>query len=230
MSTDAAKDTGDIERVVVFGATGRTGRAVVDELLDHGYEVTAFARSPENVTDRHRHDRLRVVGGDVLVPADVERAMAGQDAVVIALGLSASPLRARLGIGLTTPIDVCSRGTRNVLDAIEFANGDRLVCESAWGVGETRESPPWYVRLLYRLLLKDVLADKEVQEAMIRRSGTEWVIVQPVSLTDGPATDAGQVRFDGTVRGSRVSRTDVAHYCVEAIETDEYVHRTATVS
>ena len=71
-------------KVLVIGATGRTGRHAVRQLLAGGYEVTAFARDPSAVTERN--ERLRVVQGDARDPASIDRAMHGQDAVLVAFG------------------------------------------------------------------------------------------------------------------------------------------------
>ncbi len=67
-------------QIVIFGATGATGRCLVGQALDQGYDVTAFARNPAGVTTEHV--RLSIVRGDVFQKASVQEAVANQDAVL----------------------------------------------------------------------------------------------------------------------------------------------------
>ena len=71
-------------RITVFGATGRTGRHIVDQALARGYEVTAFARSPGRLGAEHKH--LEIVQGDIREAEKVDRAIEGAEAVISALG------------------------------------------------------------------------------------------------------------------------------------------------
>ncbi|HWM52138.1 MAG TPA: NAD(P)H-binding protein, partial [Thermoplasmata archaeon] len=71
-------------KVVVFGATGETGRHLTERALRAGHTVTAFARDPTRMPIVH--ERLRVVRGDVLDPPSVDRVIPGHDAVLSALG------------------------------------------------------------------------------------------------------------------------------------------------
>ncbi|MBF6480367.1 NAD(P)-dependent oxidoreductase, partial [Nocardia cyriacigeorgica] len=71
-------------RIAIFGATGTLGRHVLERALRQGHEVTALTRDASRVSTTH--DNLRVLEGDVLDPAAVEGAVAGQDAVLISLG------------------------------------------------------------------------------------------------------------------------------------------------
>ena len=81
-------------KIAVFGATRGTGRAVVEQALARGHEVTAFARNPAAVAASHA--RLRVVQGDAFDAAAVARAVQGQDAVVSSLGWIQGRRRARV--------------------------------------------------------------------------------------------------------------------------------------
>src|SRR5262249_9053639 len=107
------KQTEAAMKVIVIGATGGSGLAAVEHLLAEGHEVTAFARNPGKIA--MRSDRLHRCAGDALSVDEVERAVAGHDAVVVTLGISENPLRVRLFGPAHTPIDVRSRGTRHVI-------------------------------------------------------------------------------------------------------------------
>src|SRR5688572_29244992 len=97
-------------KILVIGSTGGSGRAAVERLSSDGHEVTAFVRRPAPAGG----PTLRAIQGDVMNPADVERAVSGQDAVIVTLGISENPLRIRLLGPARTPPDVRSAGTRNV--------------------------------------------------------------------------------------------------------------------
>src|SRR5262249_30566164 len=103
-------------KVLVFGSTGGSGRAAVNELLAEGHEVTAFVRRASALDVRS--DRLRIVEGDAMKPADVERAVQGQDAVIVTLGIRENAVRVRLLGAGRTPMDIRSTGTRNVIAAM----------------------------------------------------------------------------------------------------------------
>jgi putative NADH-flavin reductase len=70
-------------KVIVFGATGPTGRRAVGEALAKGHEVTAFVRDPSKLVKNH--ERLTVVQGDALDPSSVEKALVGHEAVLVCL-------------------------------------------------------------------------------------------------------------------------------------------------
>src|SRR5437879_2311186 len=114
-----------VTRVLVVGATGGSGRQLVAQALERGYDVTAPARNPAALD--LTHPRLRVVGGNVLDPASLDEAARGQDAVLCALGHKKFFL----------PNQILSEGTRNPVRAMETQHVDRLVCETALGLGDS---------------------------------------------------------------------------------------------
>ncbi len=117
-------------RVLVVGASRGSGAAAVQELAKAGHFVTAFARSaaPERNDGNVQH-----VAGDVMDPDALGKAMVGQDAVVVALGISDNPITVRLLRRASTPLDVRSRGTAQVVDAMRAAGVRRLACSRPTG-------------------------------------------------------------------------------------------------
>ena len=192
-------------KVLVVGATGGTGRQAVDALVAGGHEVTALARRASAVLAGL--PGVRPLDGDATSPAVVDRAVQGQDAVVVALGIAENALRVRLRGPSGTPLDVRSRGTAAVVAAMREHGVRRLVVQSSYGVGDTRDRLPLSSRLVFALLLKPQIADHEVQERLARGSGLDWTLVQPVYLTD--ADEPATVSTDGSVEGMKVSRRAV---------------------
>ncbi len=112
-------------RVLVIGATGGTGRQLVQQALEQGHQVTAFVRDPAKL--KIEHANLRVAKGDVLDYASVEAAMRGQSAVLSALGHKR----------FFYPNKIQSNGMRNILRAMKACDVPRLICETALGIGNS---------------------------------------------------------------------------------------------
>jgi uncharacterized protein YbjT (DUF2867 family) len=213
-------------KILVVGATGGSGRAAVDALVAQGHEVTAFARRASTVFGGH--DAVRPADGDATAAADVDRAVQGQDGVVVALGISESALRVRLRGSTGTPLDVRSRGTATVVAAMPEHGVRRLVVQSSYGVGETRDLLPLSARVVFALLLRPQIADHEAQERIVRDSGLDWTIVQPVYLTDGEQPAALSVT--GAAEGRRVSRRAVGGVLADLATNAEHIGRCVSVS
>lgn len=205
-------------RVLIVGATGGTGRELVAQALERGYAVTAFVRDPSRL--RVSHPQLTVVEGDVLDYGSVEAAMRGQEAVVSALGHKR----------FFYPTRILSRGTRNLLRAMEAHGVPRFVCETSLGIGDSAgRMGLYYTLFVIPVILPFYYWDKTRQERLIGASTVDWVIVRPGVLTDGD----GRGRFrHGRDVGSflwtvRISRADVADFMLDQLESGAYL-RTAT--
>lgn len=207
-------------KVLVFGATGATGREAVRRALDRGHSVAAFARHADRF--QITHTNLTAMVGNVTDPAAVERAVSGQDAVMSALG-SGNSLRSDPGL---------VEGIRIIVRAMERVGVRRLVYLSMLGVGGSRRQMRFVDRcLVVPLLLRNVLADHASKESLIRHSGLDWVIVRPPRLTHGPYT--GRYRSGERIREASVTasiaRADVADFMVAQLTDDRYLHRAPAV-
>lgn len=208
-------------RILILGATGGTGRRLVDEALERGWTVTALVRDPARLPIQH--ERLRIVKGDVLDAGAVDAAVQGQDAVVSALGH-----RRYLG-----PTRILSEGTRLVLGAMEKHRVPRLVCETSLGIGDSAGR----LGLLYTLFVIPVILpfyfwDKARQERLIAASAMEWVIVRPGALTNSGKRGA---RRQGRGVGSllwtvKIARADVAAFMLDQLTSDAYLRTSPGVS
>ena len=207
-------------KVIIFGSTGPTGRQVVTQALEQGHDVTAFARSPENIDQKH--EKLQVEKGDVLDFAAVERALQGQDAVICTLGLppkDKSNLRAN--------------GTKNIIRAMEKTGIKRFICQSSYGVGDTSETLPFLMKyLIVPFILHRAFADHEVQENYIKESQLDWIIARPAALTDGEHTGSYQHGFtaENKTVTFKISRADTADFMLKQLADDNYLHRTPSIS
>lgn len=216
--------------VLVVGATGGSGLAAVDALLAAGHAVTALARNGRLPDGNAARAAVRVLAGDVMQPADLARAVAGQDAVIVTVGIRENPLRVRLRGPAHTPMQVRSAGTAQVMDAMQRAGVRRLVVQTSYGVGDSRDRLPLAARLLFALLLKPQIADTELQEAAVRRSPLDWTCVQPVNLDDGDSTRAPFLSTQGEVRRMQVTRRQVGQVLADALGRPDWVRRVVAVS
>lgn len=216
------------QKVLVVGATGGTGRATIDELVKAGHRVTAFSRRADALADTS--ELVAAFNGDATNPADMDRAVAGHDAVIVTLGITENPLRVRLFGAARTPLDVRSAGTRNVIAAMRKHGVRRLVVLTSFGVGETRGNLLLLERLFFSLLLKPQIADTEVQELEVRDSGVDWVLARPVHLTDDDSDEMPFTSTDGQVRERKISRKGVARFLARAVGRADYVGQTVALS
>ncbi len=212
--------------ILVIGATGGSGRAVCDALLDRGHGVTALSRRASTLTAR---DGLTTVDGDATDRATLDRVLPGHDAIVVTLGISEPALRVRLRGAKGTPDDVRSRATEELIAAARSAGIDRVVVQSSYGVGPTRGMLGFADRVVFALMIKPQIFDTELQESLLRGSELDWTIVQPVYLTDEDSAERF-ISTDGRTRRNKVARRGVAAVHADLVEQHTMVRETVSVS
>ncbi len=200
--------------VIIFGATGKTGVHTTRSALKAGHEVTAFGRSVDSLDSE---PGLSTHRGDVFDPDSVASAVAGHQGVIICLG--STNLRDKTT--LTT-------GTSNIVEAMATHDVQRLVAISAAGVGDSWTQIPWSSRLMFKTILRNVFADHQAQEAIIKAGELDWTIVRAAVLSDKPAT--GAVQASGTAKTTRITRADLADFLVKQLNDNSYSRRTISVS
>ncbi|SBT90196.1 Putative NADH-flavin reductase [Streptomyces sp. DI166] len=205
--------------LLILGATGPTGRHVVDLALAAGDTVTVLARRPEAMAGHA--DRVTVIRGDATSRADLAKAMTGQDAVISALGRGKS-IRAT---------DLFSRAATALVDAAAEVGVSRVVWMSSFGVGDTYRSANAFQKATYRTFLKKIYADKEASERILRAGDLDWTLVYPTMLTNGPAKGRYRVGERLPMKGApAVSRADVADFMVKAAHGSEWSRRDAVIT
>ena len=207
-------------KLLIFGATGGTGRQVVEQAIEQGHKITAFVRNPAKLDIKHTN--LKVVRGDVMDITSVEQAVQGQDAVVCVLGA-----------GRKTTGTIRSEGTQQIIQAMEKAGIRRFICQSTLGAGDSWENLNFLWKyIMFGFLLRQVFADHEKQEKYVKQSSLDWTIVRPGAFVDGERTGNYRHGFPGTDKTSKlkISRADVADFILEQLKDNSYIHKTPGVS
>ena len=206
-------------KLAVFGATGQTGKQVVDHALASGHNVVAVARRPDAITTTH--PALTIARGDVLDPPSIAAALAGVDAVIAAFGPANNK----------QPGTLISEGIANLVDACVEASVPKLVFESGL-ITTDGKGLSFFARTgvgLFRALNRKLYDDKVIAEATIRGSSLQWVIVRPPSLAAGPKRGGYKHGVAIGINPARkLNHADVADFLV-ACADDATVDRTTQV-
>jgi putative NADH-flavin reductase len=203
--------------VLIFGATGDTGRELIKQALAQGHTVTGFSRHADELKDDF--PKIQTIQGDVADKTAVDKAVQGQDAVLSALGSSSLKRNPAL-----------VKGVENIVNAMEQHGVRRLVYQSSLGVGDSRERVGFLIRyIIIPLVLRNAIADHEDKERIIKQSNLDWVIVRPAGLRNEPLT--GDYRTGEDIKfGARISRADVADFMLKQLTDNTYLKKTPGIS
>lgn len=207
-------------KILVLGATGGTGRLIVKQALARGYSVRVLARSAAKASGLEGAEAFI---GDVLDEAVLRKALQGMDAVVSALGTPASPFR---------EVTLLSSATKALVSAMKDAGVSRLVCITGMGAGDSAgHGGLVFDRLIFPALLRKVYADKNRQEAIVRASGLDWVLVRPSVLNDKPARHEIRALTDlSGFHGGTIARADVASFVLDQVHSDTWLGRSPLIT
>jgi putative NADH-flavin reductase len=208
-------------KIVVFGASGGTGRELVKQGREQGHDVTAFVRNPAAFTGG---DHLRVVVGDVLDDKAVAAAMAGQDAVLSALG------------GTLSDDTLLPDSIGHILAAMKRESVRRLIVLGASGVwpGAAKRlssGAQLFLRIIQATVLKKPFRAQRAMQMRIEASDADWTVVQPPRLLNKPGT--GKFRVDGEAlpaNGTTIARADVATFMLAQLASPEWVRKSPFIA
>src|SRR5258708_34665757 len=199
-------------KLAVLGATGATGRLVVEVALAASHTVTAIVRSPEKLATSHPN--LRVVTGSATNPESVALALEGADAVISTLGGGGSGI---------------ADSTEAIVAAARQTGVRRVVVLSSWLVERDRMNP--VLKLASGVAMGGLIKDKSAGEKLLRQSDLDWTIVYASTLGDGPATGATVLAERANWSMSqKISRADVAPWLVQAATSGQHCDRSVRIT
>lgn len=206
--------------ITLFGATGKTGRRVLDRSLAAGHEVRALVRDASKLAASD--EQLTVVTGDVRDGDAVERAVMGSDVVLSLFGQVKG-----------SPRSLQTDGTKQIVAAMQKHRVRRLVTLSGGGLRAPQDRPKIpdrIIRTLLRVLSGHVLADAEGHLAVLRESGLDWTVVRGPMLTEEPGKGRYRVGWVGVGTGTRISRDDLADFILTQIDDRSFVGQMPFIS
>jgi putative NADH-flavin reductase len=208
-------------KIVVFGASGNTGKQLVEQALAAGYEVVAYARNPSKLNVSHEH--LTVINGELSDAALIETAVKGTDAVLSALGPR--------GGSKNKPL---TQGMRNIIAAMNNQGVRRLIMTSTLSAKDSKDKPDFRTKAMVNLVKTTMHAAYEdivsVAET-VRASDLEWTIVRLAILNNKPKSGKVKVGYVGSGEvGTQISRADIADFMLKQIEDTKYLREAPAIS
>ena len=195
-------------KLIIFGATGRTGSAAVELALGRDHSVTAFVREPSKLTVMHPH--LTIVQGDALDAAAVANAVQGHDAAV-----------STLGAGTMEPTTTLSDSSRNVINALQQHGIKRLSVVLSVGMLYPQVEPRFV----------NINAEHRRVFDALQQSSLDWIAACPPYIRDYPRT--GHYRaVAGTApdHAEQISRFDLADFTLDQLTSDQYLRQLVGVA
>jgi putative NADH-flavin reductase len=209
-----------MKRIALFGGSGLTGQEFLQLALQQGYVVRALARDPAKITQQSPN--LTVVRGDVLNPDDVASTVQGADIVVSLFGQVKG-----------SPKDVQTRGTANIVAAMQRHGVRRIISLSGGGLPYEQDQPKFadkLIRGIMRLAVPHVLTDAQGHADILRASNLQWEIVRGPRLTTEPARGQYRVGWVGVNASTSIGRADLADFILKQVESEEFVGKMPFVS
>jgi len=197
-------------KIIVFGATGGVGQALVKQAVEKGFEVTVFVRTPAKLETQS--ELLHVIQGDAFKPDEVAAAIAGHDVVVSCLGSSQ-------GMKKSNELQTM---TKNIVDGMKQHGVKRIIYTASAGIDK---EIPGVSGKLVMTMLKNPLIDHRAAVDYIKANGLTYTIARPMGLTNNPLT--GEYRESATSvpdKSRSIPRADVAHFILKALSDGKYEH------
>ena len=206
-------------KILIFGASGKTGRQVIVQGLQQGHQLTAFVRNKDSL--KNFSSQINILEGSIANKNNLKQAIHGQDIVISVLGNKTS--HAFLHDSTTI-----SEGIRHIITVMKKEKVGRLLFVGSFGVNENIFLPE---KLFIRIVLRNIFADVYRQEKIIKESGLAWTIVHPARLIEGVLTKKYQAGTDLFITPfSHISRADVANFLLSQLNHKESFSQTLTIS
>lgn len=212
---------------LLLGASGRTGGHIVEYALGRHHTLTALARDPAKLAPRAG---LTVVQGTPVNRADVDDAIEGAEAVIVALNSTrrsdtpwAKPV---------SPPRLMADSVANATAAMSARGIRRIVVLSAFGVGDSLAGAALPLRWMFtRTNLKYTYADHNLLDAEIRATDTDWTLLRPAALNNKANAGAITVTdIHGPKPAFSISRAAVAHFAVDVVDAGTHIREAPIIS
>lgn len=209
-----------MKKIALMGASGKTGRSFLKLALAAGYEVRALVRTPQNF--EIQHPKLTVIAGDVLNLPNVLQCLESCSMVVSLFGQVKN-----------SPRDLQTRGTANILAAMQQTSISQIISLSGGGLpfaADRPKLPDHLIRFIMKLVVPHVLKDAAGHAELLARSTYAWMIVRAPRLTLEPARGHYRVGWVGVNASTSIGRDDLAHFILQQCEQPSFWRQMPFVS
>jgi nucleoside-diphosphate-sugar epimerase len=215
-------------KILLLGATGRTGRHLLQQSLEHGHVVHALVRDKSKI--KITHENLIVFEGSPLDKPLLNNAMIGCEAILSTLNISRN--NDWPWAKLRTLTDFLSSVMKNIIDLAPQHSIQRIIFTSAWGVAETRKDiPGWFRWFIEHSNILYPYEDHARQEELLKQSSLEWTAVRAAGLINAKRIKTIIVSFNNTPRPRlTISRHSLASFMLYVLEKNTYVREMPVVS
>ncbi len=208
-------------KITIFGATGGTGRQLVEQALAAGNEVVAYIRNPSKLNINHEH--LKVIQGELADEPLIESAVSGADVVLSALGPR--------GGSKNKPM---TEGMQNIIAAMKKQSVRRLIITSTLSAKDPNDLPDFKTKALVNLVkltMHDAYEDIVSAAETVHNSDLDWTIVRLAMLNNGPKSGKVKAGYVGSGKvGTQISRADIADFMLKNVQNAEYLRQAPAIS
>jgi putative NADH-flavin reductase len=216
------------KKLLILGSTGRTGKFLLAEALERGFEVNVLVRDVQKI--KIRSEKLTIFGGTPSNKEDLTKALQGCTHVLSALNISRNsdfPWS-----GLRTPKDFLEKTMQNLIELSKTNSLKNVMVISAWGVAETKQDIPFWFRWMIDFSnIKYGYRGHEQQEKLLQNSAINYTIIRPVGLTNFEKTKPIIVTKNNIPKPNLlISRKNVARFMLNVLEKEEFFREVLVVS
>jgi uncharacterized protein YbjT (DUF2867 family) len=206
-------------KILLLGATGRTGKLVIEEAIRRGHKISTIARDPGKLKDY----QIDITHGTPYDFETVEKALSGCEAVINTLNISRKSDNP--WAGLVSPKDLISKSATNAVSAMNKAGIKRFIALSTIGAGSSWKATPAILKFIVSISnLKYAFWDHGKQEEILQNSSIEYTICRaPMLSTETNTKGAVAVKEGENPPKMILSRNSAAEFFIKIIENKEHI-------
>lgn len=211
-------------KIIIFGATGFSGQAILEEAVKQGHEVTILVRDASKI--QNKLNNVKIVEGNVLEPAVVASVLQHQEAVIQCLGVG--------GKGDGKPTTFISDATKVIVNEMQKQNIKRLIAMSNVGAGNSITFQPWFftkfILPYFMKWLKVIIEDKNRMEPIIMNTNLNWTIVRCPNIVDKPSKGNCNATLDGKGLKQTITLPDLSRFMVDQLKQTTFIKQAPCIS
>jgi putative NADH-flavin reductase len=211
-------------KIIILGATGFSGKAILKEALSKNHQVTAIVRNSSAITIKDKN--LTVIEGNVLDKNISNKVFFGQDVVIQCLGIG--------GQEDGKPNSFVSDVTKIIVEEMKNTGVKKLIVMSNVGAGNSRAFQPWFFNKIilpyFMKWLKVIIEDKNIMEPIVMDSDLDWTIVRCPNIVDKPSKGKYLATLDGKNLKFSITLYDMAAFIVNQITDKSFIRQAPCIS